>query len=54
MWLRDAEQSRESGEELAARERQGRGQPTADRFKMLRLLQNGTVRSRRGLGEVLG
>lgn len=54
MWLKYAEQIREGVEELAARERRVRGHPTADRFKMLRLLKNGTVRSRRELVEGLG
>jgi transposase len=44
----------ESPEQLAKRERQHRSSPVGDRLKMLRLLKEGTYRSRRKLAGVLG
>jgi transposase len=44
----------ESPEQLAKRERQYRSSPVGDRLKMLRLLKEGTYRSRRKLAGVLG
>lgn len=54
MWLKYADQIKESTEELLRWERRLRGHRTAERVKMLRLLKAGEAQSRRRLVELLG
>jgi transposase len=54
MYLHYADLVEQSPEELTRLEREHRGDPVADRIKMLRLLKTGAYRSRRALADVLG
>lgn len=54
MWIDYTQQIQESVMQLEALERQHRGRPTVERIQMLRLLKNGTFRSRRELAPILG
>lgn len=54
MYLNYPDLIEESPEQLAERERTRRFGPISDRLKMLRLLKEGTYRSRRALAPVLG
>lgn len=54
MYLSYPDLIEETASELAHLERKHRGSPLADRVKMLRLLKEGTYRSRRALSGVIG